>query len=321
MNFKRVWITGGTGFLGQHVVELLTPRVHLCITSSRPEQAPRETGVQECNLLRKSDIDGITKFFKPDVVVHLAATVGGIGANRVSPGRFMYENLQMGLNLIESMREHSPNAKLVNVGTVCSYPKFTPVPFKEEDFWNGYPEETNAPYGIAKKTLIELLLAYEKQYNFKSNNLILANLYGPGDSLDVVNNHVVPAMIKKFLLAEQGEPVQLWGDGTPSRDFLYVKDAAKAIYLAVTTDRLPSASPINIGTGVETKMRTLAHLICHMCGKDSSLIAWNTGMPNGQPRRVLNIDKAMRLLYWEPETKIHVGLRKTVEWMKCQLHV
>ena len=325
VKLPKIWVTGGTGFLGQHVLQALEPVSMTCVTTSRPDNTPygdsKSNGIQTCDLLRdKETIDAIVKYYKPDVIIHLAASVGGIGANMNNPGKFMYENLQMGMNILESVRQNNPTTKIVNVGTVCSYPKYTPIPFMEEDFWNGYPEETNAPYGIAKKALIEMSIAYEKQYGIKTNNLILANLYGPGDSLDLVNNHVVPAMIKKFLTTKDGEILTLWGDGTPTRDFLFVKDAAHAIFLAATTDRIPSASPINIGTGVETSMFVLSRMIANLTNFDCRNLEWNRQMPNGQPRRVLDTRKAAEILDWRANTRLIHGLEDTVRWMKCQLH-
>ena len=252
---------------------------------------------------------------QPDVVVHLAATVGGIGANKENPGRFMYENLVMGTNLIEAGR-HEGLKKFIMVGTVCSYPKFTPVPFKEEDIWNGYPEETNAPYGIAKKALMQLIISYKEQYGFNGINLIPVNMYGPHDNFDPKISHVIPALILKFHEAmkhDDHSPVSIWGTGSASREFLYVDDCAEAIVRAMGYHDDPQ--PINIGTGKEITIKNLSHLVAEKMGYTGQMI-FDTTKPDGQPRRCLNTNRATSDLGFTAKTMFEEGIVKTIKWFR-----
>jgi GDP-L-fucose synthase len=299
----RVVVTGGAGFLGSFVVEALRAR------GCREVSAPRSRDYD----LRESE--GIARLYdqtRPHVVVHLAAVVGGIGANRANPGRFFYDNAIMGIQLMEYARRVGVE-KFIAVGTVCAYPKLTPVPFKEEDLWNGYPEETNAPYGLAKKMLLVQAQAYRAQYGFNAIYLLPVNLYGPRDNFDLESSHVIPAMIRKFLGAkERGEPsVVLWGDGSPTREFLYVEDAAEAIALA--TERYDGPEPVNLGSGEEISIRELAELIATEVGFRGE-IGWDTTQPNGQPRRRLDVSRAERLLGFRARHPFRDGVRETVDW-------
>tara|TARA_R110000824_G_scaffold326050_1_gene513028 strand:- start:12 stop:980 length:969 start_codon:yes stop_codon:yes gene_type:complete len=303
---QSVLITGGTGFLGKAVVKQLRK-------SSTPYEIIPLAGKSQWDLTKQRYVDYVLKEFEPDIVVHLAARVGGIGANKENPGLFMYENLAMGMNLIESCRKYNKLKKFVMVGTVCSYPKFTPVPFKEEDMWNGYPEETNAPYGIAKKALIELLIAYNKQYGFNCTNVIPVNMYGPNDHFDPKISHVIPALILKIAKAiKDGHvPVEIWGTGKASREFLYVDDCAKAIEKAINTDTSPD--PINIGTCSEIKIADLAREIGEIMDYKGN-IYFNSDYPDGQPRRCLDVGRASEVLGFQAETTLHEGLQKTIKW-------
>jgi GDP-L-fucose synthase len=253
---------------------------------------------------------------RPEVVIHLAAVVGGIGANRRSPGTFAYKNLAMGSHLIEASRQWHVE-KFVAIGTICSYPKFTPVPFAESDFWNGYPEETNASYGLAKKMLIVQLQAYREEFRFNGVNLLLVNLYGPGDNFDLQSSHVIPALIRKCIEAkERGDKVlPVWGTGTPTREFLYVEDAAHAIQLAA--ESLTCAEPVNIGSGKEIAIRRLAELIAHKIGVKAEL-RFDASQPDGQPRRCLNVTRAKELLGFEAATSLSDGLDRTIAWYLSQ---
>jgi len=299
---KKVLITGGTGFLGKAVVDRLTSHGYNNLLS----------------IGRSVDLTCYEETFdffekeKPDAVIHLAATVGGIGANKENPGLFMYNNLVMGTNTIEASRL-SKVEKFVMVGTVCAYPKFTPVPFKEEDIWNGYPEGTNAPYGIAKKSLMQLVQSYHKQYDFNGVNLIPVNMYGPHDNFDPAISHVIPALILKFYKAIKFdlEAVEVWGTGEASREFLYVDDCAHAVKLALEKDVSPE--PINIGTGGEIQIKYLAHTIAQVMGYEGS-IYFNSDYPDGQPRRQLDISRAKERLYYEPKVDLLDGLESTVHW-------
>ena len=301
---KTIVVTGGTGFLGKAVCSRLSKTDNKVIALS---------GKKEWDLTQQRYVDAMLFNHKPDIVIHLAARVGGIGANKNNPGLFMYENLAMGMNLIESCRRYGKLEKFVMVGTVCAYPKFTSVPFKEDDIWNGYPEETNAPYGIAKKALIEMLIAYEKQYGFKSTNLIPVNMYGPHDNFNPEYSHVIPALILKYKKAiKLGlDTVEIWGSGNASREFLYVDDCAEAIAKSLDSNTEPD--PINVGTGSEISIRDLSLLIAKQCGYDGDVI-FNLNFPDGQPRRCLDTTKAARLLDFEAKTDLVCGLKKTIDW-------
>ena len=303
----RYLVTGGGGFLGSHLVERLKA------VPGNVVFAPRST---EFDLLVPDDVEMLLQLSQPHVVIHLAAKVGGIGANRLHPGSFFHDNALMGIHLIEACRTH-PAAKdlrkFVQLGTVCAYPKFTPVPFREDDLWNGYPEETNAPYGIAKKALLVMLQGYRQEYGFPGVYLLPVNLYGPRDNFDLLSGHVIPAMLRKFLEAkDRGDAaVTLWGDGTPTRDFLYVGDAAEAIVAAA--ERYEGADPVNLGSGDETSMKTLAETVRTLTGFPGEII-WDTSQPNGQPRRKLDTSRALERFGWKATTPLADGLRKTLDW-------
>jgi GDP-L-fucose synthase len=306
MNFwqdKRILVTGGRGFLGRHVVAKIK------------EQRPAEVftpGKAEYDLVREPHIIRVYEDTKPDIVIHLAAVVGGIGANRANPGKFFYDNLIMGVQLVEYARRYGVQ-KFVAVGTICAYPKFTPVPFREEDLWNGYPEETNAPYGLAKKMLLVQAAAYRTQYGFNTICLLPVNLYGPGDNIDLQSSHVIPAMIRKCVEAVRNRSRQiiLWGTGKPTREFLYVEDAAEGIVLA--TERHNDPEPANLGSGMEISIKELAQLISRLTGFTGDIV-WDSSQPDGQPRRALNIDKAERLFGFRARTSFEEGLRRTIDW-------
>jgi GDP-L-fucose synthase len=304
---KRICITGGGGFLGQRVVAELGARGHrdICVIRRR-----------DYDLVLAEDCERLYREVKPQVVIHLAAVVGGIGANRENPGRFFYENIMMGVQLIEGARVHGIE-KLVQVGTICSYPKFTPLPFKESDLWNGYPEETNAPYGIAKKALLVQLQAYRDQYGLNGIYLLPVNLYGPGDNFDPGSSHVIPALIKKCADAvRNGEStVEVWGTGEPTREFLYVDDAAEGIVQAA--ENYNGREPINLGSGKEITIKELVHLIARETGFTGNIV-WNSAKPDGQPRRRLDVSLAAELLGFHARTDFTEGLRLTVEWYKGQ---
>ncbi len=300
---KKVLVTGGAGFLGSFVVELLRDRgcTRICVPRRR-----------DYNLVEKEEVLRLYRDFQPEIVLHLAATVGGIGANRANPGRFFYDNMAMGLHLMEEARLRGVQ-KFVQVGTVCAYPKETPVPFKEDQLWNGYPEETNAPYGIAKRALLVMAQSYRKQYGFNAIFLVPVNLYGPRDNFDLETSHVIPAIIRKCVEArEQEQPaVQLWGSGTPTREFLYVEDAAEGILLAA--ERYNGDLPVNLGTGHEIRIRDLASQIAQITEFSGSLI-WNSEMPDGQMRRCLDVSRAEQLFGFRARTSLAQGLRQTVAW-------
>jgi GDP-L-fucose synthase len=302
---KRVAVTGGAGFLGRYVVEGLRQR------GCRQILVPRSA---QYNLVRMDDVIEMYEQMRPDIVIHLAAVVGGIGANRKHPGRFFYENLMMGVQLMEQARLHSVE-KFTAIGTICAYPKFTPVPFREEDLWNGYPEETNAPYGLAKKMLLVQSQAYRQEYGFHSIYLLPVNLYGPGDNFDPQSSHVIPALIKKCVDAvEQGRDfIECWGTGNVSREFLYAADAAEGILLA--TEFYDKPEPVNLGTGKEITIRALAELIASLTGFDGQ-IRWNPSMPDGQPRRCLDTRRAKEEFGFEAQTDLQSGLRAAVEWYR-----
>ena len=301
---KRVTVTGGRGFLGRPLTEMLT-------------QSGAEVGTfpsSAYDLTSQVDIARMYQELRPQIVIHLAARVGGIGANRDNPGKFFYDNAMMGIELMEQGRKNGI-AKFVQIGTVCSYPKFTPVPFAEEDLWNGYPEETNAPYGLAKKMLLVQAQAYRQQYGFDAIYLIPVNLYGPGDNFDLHTSHVIPALIRKCIEAKRdgARNVEVWGTGSPTREFLYVGDAARAIMLA--TERYDKPDPINIGTAEEISVRALVALIAELTGFDGEIV-YDATKPDGQPRRKLNVERSKKEFGFVAETPFRVGLQRTIEWFQ-----
>jgi len=298
-----VLVTGGNGFLGRHVLAELQDRGAGAIF------APRSA---EYDLRDRDAIVACLQRYAPDVVIHLAAVVGGIGANRANPGRFFYDNAIMGIELMEQSRVAGVR-KFVQIGTVCAYPKHTPVPFLEDDIWCGYPEETNAPYGLAKKMLLVQAQAYRQQYGFNAVYLIPVNLYGPADNFDPESSHVIPALIRKFVEArERGdERVIAWGTGVASREFLYVEDAARGIVLA--TERYDGAEPVNLGAGREITIRDLAETIARLCDYRGEIV-WDAGQPDGQPRRMLDTSRAKESFGFEAQTDFEAGLRRTIDW-------
>jgi GDP-L-fucose synthase len=303
---KRVVVTGGAGFLGSFVVEQL--RARGCGEVFVPRSA-------EYDLRDRDAIQRLYVEAEPHVVIHLAAVVGGIGANQMNPGRFFYDNAIMGIQLIEFARLFGVE-KFIALGTICAYPKFAPVPFKEEHLWNGYPEETNAPYGLAKKMMLVQSQAYRTQYGFNSIFLLPVNLFGPRDNFDLETSHVIPALIRKCLGAvERGESqVEVWGTGNATREFLYVEDCARAILLAA--ERYNSSEPVNLGAGFEISIRALAHLIAELTGFSGDFV-WNTARPDGQPRRRLDTERAQREFCFVAETSFPQGLRRTIEWYRA----
>ncbi|MXY21357.1 MAG: GDP-L-fucose synthase [Dehalococcoidia bacterium] len=300
---RRVTVTGGSGFLGKRVVNrLLQAGCDDIFVPRSAEYDLRETG----------DISKMLQDAQPDIIIHLAAVVGGIGANSMYPGTFFYDNAIMGVQLIEQSRQFGIE-KFVCVGTVCSYPKFAPVPFSERDLWNGYPEETNAPYGLAKKMLLVQLQAYREQYGFRSVYLIPVNLYGPGDNFDPQSSHVIPALIRKFVEARNSNTTQIvaWGTGEASREFLYVDDAARAIVLAAEKGDRPD--PINLGVGNEIKIKDLVHIIKQLTDFQGDVV-WDTTKPDGQPRRKLDTSLAKSHIGFTANTSFKTGLRNTISW-------
>jgi GDP-L-fucose synthase len=298
---SRVLVTGGGGFLGSHLVERLERDGHDVVAARQVDY----------DLTRGEDADRLFRDADAELVFHLAAEVGGIGANRANPGRFWFANLQMGLNVLEQARAHE-TPKLVLLGTVCAYPKFTPVPFHEDDLWNGYPEETNAPYGVAKKSLLVGAQAYREQYGLSSIFVLPTNLYGPRDNFDLETSHVIPALIRKML--ESPDEVVLWGDGSPTREYLYVEDCVEG--LALAAERYDGAEPVNLGTGVETSIRETAELVAEAVGFEGR-IAWDTSMPNGQPRRSLDASRAEELFGFRARTPLREGIARTVAWYRA----
>ena len=299
----RIVVTGAAGFLGRHLIARL--RKMGCENIFDPAHS-------EYDLTRLDAIERMLDEHQPEVLIHLAAAVGGIGANRANPGRFFYENAIMGIQLIEAARRRGVE-KTVVLGTICAYPKFTPVPFHEDDLWNGYPEETNAPYGLAKKMLLVQCQAYREQYGMNAIFLLPVNLYGPGDNFDLNSSHVIPALIRKCLEAVEAgrEEIVLWGDGSPTREFLYVEDAAEGIVLA--TEQYDKSDPVNLGSGMEISIRDLATTIAEMTGFSGRII-WDTNQPNGQPRRRLDVSRAEREFGFRAATSFDAGLRKTIDW-------
>lgn len=304
---KRLLVTGGAGFLGRYVVRKLREK------ECREIFVPRS---KDYNLVELEAVKRLYRDAKPAIVIHLAAVVGGIGANRENPGKFFYDNLMMGVQMIEQGRLFGLE-KFVAIGTVCAYPKFTPVPFKEEDLWNGYPEETNAPYGLAKKMLLVQSQAYRQQYDFNAIYLLPVNLYGPGDNFDPESSHAIPALIKKCVDAmKSGEDkIVVWGMGEATREFLYVEDAAEGIILA--TEKYDKPEPLNIGAGFEIKIKDLVRLIAELTGFQGS-IEWDANKPDGQPRRCLDVSKAEKEIGFKAKADFREGLRKTIDWYKAQ---
>ncbi len=299
---KRVCVTGGSGFLGAFVLEELE-RV-----GAAEVFAPTH---KDYDLVCHEEVVRVIADTRPDVIIHLAAVVGGIGANLASPGQYFYENAIMGIQLIEEARKAGVG-KFVALGTICAYPKFAPIPFREEDLWSGYPEETNAPYGLAKKMMLVQCQAYRQQYGFNGIFLLPVNLYGPRDNFDLESSHVIPAMIRKMIAArDAGTDVTLWGDGSPTREFLYVEDCARAIVLAA--ERYDGPDPVNLGAGREISMKDLAALIGRHVGFEGEII-WDTTKPNGQPRRKLDVTRAKRLFGFEAQMQFDEGIKRTVSW-------
>ena len=294
----KILVTGGAGFLGSHLVEQLEQEGHDVFVARR----------HDYDLTHESDAARLFADARPELLFHLAAEVGGIGANRANPGRFWLANLQMGVNVLEQTRLNGI-AKLVIAGTVCGYPKHAPVPFREGDFWDGYPEETNAPYGVAKKSILVGAQAYREQYGTNAIFLLPTNLYGPRDNFDLETSHVIPALIRKML--ESPDEIVLWGDGSPTREFLYVEDCAEAFVLAA--ERYDGAEPVNVGAGKEISIRALAELLAELTGF-SGEITWDGSMPNGQPRRSLDASRARELFGFEARTSLREGLERTIAW-------
>ena len=305
----RVLVTGGAGFLGRSVIERLkgvgVPKDDIFVPRSKDYDLRTAEGVGDA----LADAE-------PQVIIHLAAVVGGIGANRENPGRFFYENAAMGIELMEQARQAGVE-KFVQIGTVCSYPKFTPVPFREDDLWNGYPEETNAPYGLAKKMLLVQGQAYRQQYDFDVIHLIPVNLYGPGDNFNPASSHVIPALIKKCVDARESraDHIEVWGTGSASREFLYVDDAAEGIVLA--TERYDGAEPVNLGVGREITIRDLVDLIARLTRFEGE-IRWDASKPDGQPRRALDTSRAREWFGFQATTSFEDGLRATIDWYESK---
>jgi len=302
---KRIVVTGGAGFLGGYVIDGLRKRG--CDSILIPK-------IEDYNLVNPADVVRVYDDMKPDIVIHLAAVVGGIGANRLHPGKFFYENLMMGVQLIEQGRLRNIE-KFIAIGTVCSYPKFTPVPFKEDDLWNGYPEETNAPYGLAKKMLLVQSQSYREEYGFNSIFLVPVNLYGPGDNFNPESSHVIPALIKKCCDAiDAGDDhIVCWGTGMASREFIYVTDAAEGILLAA--ERYNGPLPVNIGAGFEITIKDLVEKIAKLTGFKGQ-IRWDTSKPDGQPRRCLDVSRAKSLFGFEAKMTFDEGLKRTIDWYR-----
>jgi len=307
---KTVMVTGGSGFLGSHLVEELRQR-----SDNVDVFVPRSS---EYDLRETANIRRAFSDSKADIVIHLAATVGGIGANRSNPGRYFYDNAVMGIELLEQARKHDVD-KFTILGTICAYPEHTEVPFSEDDLFDGYPEETNAPYGIAKKALLTQSKAYRQQYDFNSIYLMPVNLYGPRDNFDLETSHVIPAIIRKCIEAreQKADSITAWGTGKPTREFLYVKDAAEGILDA--TDRYDESAPVNLGSGEEVSIQSLIELIADLTGFEGG-IEWDTSKPDGQPRRKLDTTRARERFGWEAETGLKPGLETTIEWFEANRH-
>ena len=303
LSTKRICVTGGAGFLGQHLVRNLQSKgAHDIFIPHYPEY----------DLVKSEDIARMLTDAQPDIIIHLAAHVGGIGANLARPAEFFYDNLMMGVQLMHQAWQRGVE-KVVALGTICAYPKFTPIPFKEEHLWDGYPEETNAPYGLAKKMLLVQSQAYRQQYGFNSIFLLPVNLYGPGDNFDLASSHVIPALIRKCIEAkEQGaDEIVAWGDGSPTREFLYVEDAAEGIALA--TQYYNRSDPVNLGSNFEISIKDLTELIARLTGFEGR-VRWDTSKPNGQPRRKLDTTRAKEYFGFSAKTNFEDGLRKTIDW-------
>ncbi len=305
---SRIVVTGGAGFLGKVVQRTLRERGyrHILVPT-----------IEDFDLRREADIRRMYADMQPDVVIHLAAVVGGIGANRENPGKFFYENAIMGIQLIELGRQAGLK-KMVVIGTICAYPKFAPVPFREDDLWSGYPEETNAPYGVAKKALLVQLQAYREQYGMHGVFLLPVNLYGPGDNFDPATSHVIPALIRKCVDAKRSgaKEIVVWGDGSATREFIYVDDAAEGIVLA--TERYDDPEPVNIGVGFEITIRDLVDLIIRLTGYEGKVV-WDATKPNGQPRRMLDVRRAKERFGFTPKIKFEEGLRRTIDWYEGKM--
>jgi GDP-L-fucose synthase len=303
---RRILVTGGTGFLGSYVIEKLKRRCAVNVFAPTREEYDLRVGTA---------VDRMYADLRPHIVINLAAVVGGIGANQERPGEFFYDNLMMGVQLMEVARRRQVE-KVVNIGTVCAYPKHTPVPFREENLWNGYPEETNAPYGLAKKMLLVQGHAYRRQYGLHSIFLVPVNLYGPRDHFDPRVSHVIPSLIKKCLDARDtnAPEIVVWGDGSPTREFLYVEDAAEAIVLA--TEKYDASDPVNIGSGVEISVRDLVHLIAELTAFGGQ-VRWDVNQPNGQPRRRVDTSRAEQAFGFRATTDFREGLRQTISWYEA----
>ena len=304
-NSKRVIVTGGSGFLGSFVVEKLQQR------GAKDIFVPRSS---QYDLRKSEDISRVLNDFKADMLIHLAALAGGIGANMGRPAEFFYDNLMMGVPLLHQAWQNGVE-KFVAVGSVCSYPKFTPIPFKEEDLWNGYPEETNAPYGLAKKMLLVQSQSYRQQYGYNSIYLMPVNLFGPRDNFDLETSHVIPALIRKTVEAtERGDKeIPAWGDGSPTREFLYVEDAADGIVAAA--EKYNDSEPVNLGSGYEISIKALVEMTAKMTGFTGEIV-WQTDKPNGQPRRALDVSRAKEYFDWSAQVPFEEGMRRTIEWFK-----
>ncbi len=309
LSSKKIMVPGGAGFLGSYVVRALQAR------GCRSIFVPRRPGY---DLRNRDHIRRAYEDARPDLVIHLAAVVGGIGANSERPGEFFYDNLVMGVQLLDEGRLRGVE-KFVAVGTICCYPKFTPVPFREEDLWNGYPEETNAPYGLAKKMLLVQSQAYRAQYGFNSIFLLPVNLYGPGDNFDPATSHVIPALIRKIEAARAAgrREITVWGDGSATREFLFVEDCAQAVVLAA--ERYDASEPVNLGSGSEIAIRDLVSLLCSLMDFDGRVV-WDAAKPNGQPRRSLDVSRARQAFGFEARTDFAEGLKQTIAWFRASPH-